>query len=101
MVRTESLCPEGYFKNDGRGRDLYCEVFIDIEIEGLAFAHIKVELLSPEDMFVKVIEMSKVARTEVVFRYDPYDYEAKISGDETRGGSTVLMESDVELKVDD
>ena len=97
VLHTESLCPEGYFKNDGRGQDLYCDVFIEITIEGLALVHFKVELLSPEDIYVKEYKMSKVARTEVVFRYDAYDYEKRIQGKEVSGGSTILMNSDIQL----
>lgn len=80
VLQTESLCPESYFKNDGDGQDLQCNVFIDVEIEGLSFTHFKVELLSPVDMFVDTQGKSQVARTEVLYRYDPYDYKAKLNG---------------------
>ena len=48
--------------------DTVCEVFIDYEIEGLSMSHFQVTKfhVEPDENLIK---------PEIVFRYDPEDYE--------------------------
>ncbi len=49
FVKTESFCIKPMENIDGSDFDKMCDVFVDLEIEGLQFAHIIVTRHDPSD----------------------------------------------------
>ena len=97
-VQTETYCSAkvkltgGAFEEEPI--DQVCHVYIDTEVEPLAFTHLVIQLYDG-------VYNKSILKPRTVFRYDPINYHLKLLNDDDKtDGMSLVMKNGAELKID-